>query len=461
MLTYHSAWNDAPVFDLRIGTPVLAFAPMSALPMQWITNKDDTGISYEGKYEHQLNAGESFTFDLYWGIGFEEVAAATSAKEMLRQTYDVLKAKTVKWLEARCRTTGDPALDKLLNVNLFFNYFFATGTTIDSEELVMVTSRSPRYYVSAAYWDRDSLLWSFPAVLKTDAEHAKAMLDYTFTRQIRNVGIHSRYIDGTLLEPGFELDELCAPVIALSSYIKETSDIAALEEPHIEKGVKRILKILDTKYNSALGLYETFLQPTDDMRVYPYITYNNALVWRVLTDISKLYANRWGNAVIQGLSDSAQRVKDAIYRQCVREYKDKRIFAWSVDACGNWDVYDEPPGSLQLLPYYGFCDFDDEIWRNTVAAIRDPEYAYSFAGKPFADIGCPHAPHPWILSVGNSLLCGRIEEAKSILLRAPLDNGIACESIDEITGECATGAAFATCAGFLAHCMIAALGVRQ
>ena len=32
-----------------------------------------------------------------------------------------------------------------------------------------------------------------------------------------------------------------------------------------------------------------------------------------------------------------------------------------------------------------------------------------------------------------------------------MDNGIACESVDEYSGECATGEAFATCAGFLAY----------
>lgn len=32
-----------------------------------------------------------------------------------------------------------------------------------------------------------------------------------------------------------------------------------------------------------------------------------------------------------------------------------------------------------------------------------------------------------------------------------MDNLIACESVDETTGECTTGEAFATCAGFLCY----------
>lgn len=103
---------------------------------------------------------------------------------MLRQTFDVEFTKTRTWLQERRVTfNGDAKLTQLYNTNLFFCMFFSTGITLDTEELVLVTSRSPRYYVSAAYWDRDSLLWSFPAILDADPERAKEMLSYVFGRQ--------------------------------------------------------------------------------------------------------------------------------------------------------------------------------------------------------------------------------------------------------------------------------------
>jgi len=37
-----------------------------------------------------------------------------------------------------------------------------------------------------------------------------------------------------------------------------------------------------------------------------------------------------------------------------------------------------------------------------------------------------------------------------------MDGVVACESIDEHTGQCATGAAFATCAGYLAYAIYTA-----
>lgn len=453
---YRSGWNEGPVFDLSIGMPVMAFAPMAALPVKWEFEQNEE-IRYKGTHDCLLKSGESVVLDIFWGVGFEEVAAATAAKELLRQSFDAVYEETLCWLSKRQKTVGIPEVDSLLNRNLFFNFFYATGMTMDTEEVVMVTSRSPRYYVSAAYWDRDSLLWSFPSILKADPEYAKELLNYVFTRQIRQIGIHSRYIDGTVLEPGFELDELCAPIMALSRYVNATGEVSVLQESHIERGVKKILSILKTKRSEVLHLYETFLQPTDDMRVYPYGTYNNILTWRCLRDLEKLYQNLWPTETLKWLEEEVSCLFDAIRTHCRKEYQGKMIFAWSVDEDGNWDVYDEPPGSLELLPYLGFCGKEDPVWQNTIEILRSPDYQYSFAGKPFSDIGCPHAPHPWILSVANGLVSDRKEASLDFLRRASMDNGIACESVDEMTGECTTGAAFATCAGFLAYCLMEGL----
>ena len=447
MRCFESGWNESLVFEFSTGGPLFAFAPMTDAPCACACTQDADGVHYSLLREDCFAAGETKTLTFFWGFGFEEVAAATSAKEMRRRGWDWEWAGTVRWLDARRLVLATPALSALYNTNLFFCMFFSAGRTLDTEELVCVTSRSPRYYVSAAYWDRDTLLWSFPAILDADAALAKELLTYVFTRQQRNFGVHSRYIDGTMLEPGFELDELAAPLLALEGYAARTGDAEFLAQPFVLAGVRRILAGFDAAYSAQLGLYETFLQPTDDEIVHPYLTYDNVLVWRALRAAAALYPGKFPAAPAQ-----AARLKEAIYARCVRQTEaGKPYFAWSVDAHGAHDVYDEPPGSLQLLPYYGFCTSGDETWRNTVALIRSPDYRYSFAGAPVAEIGCPHAPHPWVLSLCNSLLCGYAKQAWRELEQLPMDDGIACESVDENTGVCTTGAAFATCAGFLCH----------
>lgn len=444
---YVSGWSGLPVFEQMCGVPLFALAPICERECRAEFEPAGEGWLWRLERTVRLAPGESAEFTAWWGLGLEEVSAVTSARELQRRGWDWELRRSLAWLVQRSLDLGDEALTRLYNTNLFFCIFFSTGRTLDTEELVLVTSRSPRYYVSAAYWDRDSLLWSFPAVLDADAALAREMLGYVFGRQRRNIGVHSRFIDGTVLEPGFELDELMAPVLALERYVDATGDRSVLADPDVLRGIDGILKKLDAERAEDCELYETFLQPTDDERVYPYITYDNVLVWRALRALGRLFER-------PELTERAERVRRAIYDNCTFD----GAFAWSVDLAGGHDVYDEPPGSLLLLPYYGFCAWDDPVYLKTAEMIRSPDYTYSFAGCEIAEIGCPHAPHPWLLSIGNSLLCGRSGEALEHLRRTRLDNGIACESVDEHTGECTTGEAFATCAGFICHALRRAIG---
>ena len=451
---YESGWNHMFIFSQKPGLPLLAFAPCVADPQQFAEidqqarwNRSD--FAYDIYRETVLQPGETAVLDIPWGVGYEGVAASTSAKELLRQGFDAVYDRTVCWLSAREKPLADPKLHELLNTNLFFAFFYASGRTVDTEELCLMTSRSPRYYVSAAYWDRDSLLWAFPAILTVDAAYAREILTYVFTRQARNFGVHSRFIDGTMLEPGFELDELCAPVIALDRYVEKTGDTAFAARPFVRDGLEEILRRMEAKKHPSVPMYETFLQPTDDMHNYIYLTYDNALVCYALRALAKLL-NR------PELAEEAERTRRAVYEHCVKEQNGRPFFAWSVDLNGHFDIYDEPPGSLLLLPFYGFCEESDPIWQNTAAMIRDESYPLSFAGHPIAEIGCKHAPHPWILSICNSLLSGHADSALLHLSRTPLDNGVACESVNEDTGLCETGEAFATCAGFLSYALYCA-----
>lgn len=444
---YVSGWSGLPVFEQMCGVPLFALAPICEGECRAEFESAGEGWLWRLERTVRLAPGESAEFTAWWGLGLEEVSAVTSARELQRRGWDWELRRSLAWLAQRSLDLGDEALTRLYNTNLFFCIFFSTGRTLDTEELVLVTSRSPRYYVSAAYWDRDSLLWSFPAVLDADAALAREMLGYVFGRQRRNIGVHSRFIDGTVLEPGFELDELMAPVLALERYVDATGDRSVLADPDVLRGIDGILRKLDAERAEGCELYETFLQPTDDERIYPYITYDNVLVWRALRALGRLFER-------PELTERAERVRRAIYDNCIFD----GAFAWSVDLAGGHDVYDEPPGSLLLLPYYGFCAWDDPVYLKTAEMIRSPDYTYSFAGCEIAEIGCPHAPHPWLLSIGNSLLCGRSGEALEHLRRTRLDNGIACESVDEHTGECTTGEAFATCAGFICHALRRAIG---
>ncbi|HOK54305.1 MAG TPA: glycoside hydrolase family 125 protein [Armatimonadota bacterium] len=353
---------------------------------------------------------------------------------------------------------GDEQLNRILNKNSLYNFFFSEAVTLDTEELVLVTARSSRYQSCAAYWDRDAMLWSFPAVLQIEPVQARRMIEYALTVQLRNVGVRSRFIDGVALEPGFELDELCAPIYALQMYVRAAGDMSILFDRRVQSGVNRIHKILMSKKHDSVALFETMLMPNDKAAKYPYLTYNNVLAWRALRNL------QWMYELIHDMDRSednkilARQVHQAIMSNCIVEGPFGPMFAWSVDLNGNYELRDEPAGSLQLLSWLEFCTPDLPAYRNTVQWIHSSENPYSFHDAPFAAPGTEHQNQPSILSVANDLLTGRVDHALDFLRRARMDDGIACESVDKETGRVATGPAFASCAGYLAFALGHALG---
>jgi uncharacterized protein len=459
-----SNWNHSILFSFVSETDVISLAPIFAMEDEGDVKVSsslncENDIEYNFTKNQKLKAGETVEFISIWGIGYEEVSAATAAKDILRYGYKRELQKTTKKLNrlSQCRQEQSGGanlpekIKKISDLNAFFCYFYATGRTLDTQEAVMITSRSTRYYVSAAFWDRDALLWAFPCILQMDVEYARELLLYAYTRQKYNMGIHSRYIDGMLLEPGFELDELCAPLYALTEYVKVSGDRTIIQEKDILNGIQFALKRLKQYKHKDVELYETFLLPSDDETEYTYVTYDNALLSVTLQRLALLLQEEKETKLSSELKEMVLRIKQAILDHCIVEYNGKRVYAWAVDLNGNYQIYDEPPGSLQLLLYYGFTNENDEVYRNTMSIIRGEDYEYSFHGHMIDEIGCAHAKHPWILSLANSLLCGDRTHALELLTKMNMDYGIACESVYEDDGECATGEAFATCAGFLAY----------
>lgn len=417
-----------------------------------ILNQFDT-INYCIYKDIFLSKEESKFYRFYFSSGIEQSSAIASGIHLNRIDYGKLYNDTITDLRKKIKDIRDIQLNKVMNTNLLFNYFYSFGDTIDTEELVCVTSRSPLYYVNAAYWDRDIFLWAFPGLLLADANKGKSALDYFFKYQLKNVGIHSRYINGTILEQGFELDELCAPVIGLDYYLNFTKDFDYLKNEYVLKGLETIIKKIISKKNPDFFLFETFLLPTDDMEKYPYVTYDNVLVWKVFKIMEHLSEYFGYTANAAKFKEYSIKLKESIYAHLIIETQGKKYFAWSTDLKGNSRFYDEAAGSLVLLNYYGFCDKSSDIYINTLRELYSDTNKFFVQTGEFKELANLHTPEltPWILSAINSALSIRKNEVKDFFRNVVMDDGIACESIYPDTGKVATGRHFATCAGFLAY----------
>lgn len=442
--------SDMEVFNYRTDDTQFAWG-FAYVGSNGVLHKGpDPGVT--AQHPATLAPGETLDVHYLIGVGLEEYSAAYAMrvlnKRIDRYGIDGVIDQAAADALRHTRTTGRPDLDRIMNRNLLFTTYYAWGRALDTEQFVGMTARSNRYYVSAAYWDRDAMLWSFPALLDTDPERAREALRYVFVVQARNLGIHSRFIDGVVLEDGFELDELVAPLIALKSYVDATGDrsLADLYAPQIATIERRLAAVRDP----ATGLYETFQDAQDEYVRKPFSVYDNVLTWKALNDLAALDRSGGGE-----LRAQAAALKAAIMKYGVRDGAPGAggpIFAATVSATAA-DFMDVPPGSLLKLPWLGFIAEDDPLFVRTYNWLHSAHYEYSYSDKPYGLPGSYRLPFTTSWSVADHLRlkAGRAQALK-VLTESAWDGGIITEGVKPETGQPdQAGRAFATAAGYVGH----------
>ena len=508
---FFDKWTGSMVMEAGCGLPLVSMALGMAGGRPWnVRNQTQNVQRAVTGQQINLNPGEELYVPLYIAVNIEGDGAATTVVDLRRHGFQKLFQDTVNWLKKRemfpepenlgnydvilermeepekskkakgaieagetgsdgkakegnetdgisafTEVGGSLDCDKvksLADQNLFFNYFYALGRTIDTEELVPVTSRSPRYYVSAAFWSRDCLLWSFPGLLLADHKTAREVLVRVYSHHLDKAGEHAHYINGVLLYPGFELDQLSAYLLALKHYVTATGDWNIINEEPLHKGIRVVGGKLISQWDERTGLFSTFLDPSDDPVKYPFLIYDNVLAQRGLDFLAELEEKKM-IALSGEFRGMAEVLKETIYRLGVVEGPLGAMFAWSVDGRGNYELYDNPPGSLQLLAHYGFCPKDDPIYVNTVNWVNSLHNPYFCKkGEVKGGAASRHAANPWPLSGVNDLLSLNLWKG-SFFKTASMDNGFFCETVDPLSGKASTGLAFASASGFLAYAL--------
>lgn len=433
----YDTWSDTLYVELVAGGGISALA---------IGARECRKTCENGRLEvaldYALGEGEGLEQDFFISLGCELDGARLANVDMQRRGKRLLP-DTIRLLEKHHVSLPDPVLEQRANLNLNFCRYFSVGRALDTDRLVLLTSRSGRYYVSGAYWARDCMLWAFPTLLRYDRELAREALLTACTTYLKDGARHALYINGVCLYPGFELDQLVAPVIALERYVKKTSDAAIMATPEIINALTFTAASLKKWRDEETGLFATELSPSDDPCAYPYLTYNNFLVLAALRFMAKY---------MDGLDDMIRMLEQGIWKHCIT---DQKIFAWACDGKGGLEIYDNPPGSLMLIPYYGGCDVTNPVWQNTFRRYFSRENPWYTENERLFGEGCEHAPAPWPMSLCNLLLSrGRDAAVLAALGAMEMDNGIACETVKPESGRACTGAAFATFAGFYANALI-------
>ncbi len=400
-------WSEHPVFFSRVGNsfPAVAF----------------------------LSNGDG----IYAGIGDTPDRALLNAVHLSRAGYRILVG------ECSDLTSGlpDSEYGSALKENLLMNQFLSNSRCIDREENCIMASKSPEYYVSTGFWARDFVFWSLPGIEMLDMHRAGELIATFISKYSRNRGIHALYMDGRILYDGFELDEYAAYITAVSRALH----LGIIGKGETKTVTKTIMKDLSAHRSDRATLFSTELNSSDDPVKYQYVTYSNVRLWKSIVDLSAEMDGKERDILLQLADD----LMEAIQTELVD--RSANMYCYSSDLKGNFEMYDDPTGSLLLLPFLGFSGYDDTTYRNTVDWILSGRNSFRFDGK-YGGNGNRHVKHPWAHYFASLLLAGRREGLT--VLSSGIINSLACETIDEDNGKPLTGIHFPGAAGFLAQALL-------
>jgi len=336
---------------------------------------------------------------------------------------------------------------KLVFDNIMMSLFLSNGICIDSEENCILASKSPKYYVSSAYWARDFIFWTLPVLEKFDKNRSKALIETILKKYWKNKGIHALYMDGRILYDGFELDQFAYYFMLIEKAMK----YKIIDYANALKYGEELLSILEKKKSKKNYLYKTELNSSDDPVKYEFVTFDNVVLWYSLKLFSKFIKN---SPLKEKFDKIILNIKNDIMDNLIKN----GMFVYSSDLNGHFEFYDDPTGSLLLLPYFGFISKNSKIYRNTFKWINSLKNPYFINGK-YSGEGNRHVMHPWLHYFSNLLLLG-YEDGK-IFEKMPMDNKLLCETIDENTGDCLTGIHFPGSSGFFAYSYLKKHRIRK
>jgi len=272
-----------------------------------------------------------------------------------------------------------------------------------------------------------------------------------------------------LWERKYEIDSLCFPIELAYKYWENTGDESIFDDEFLD-AIINILNVFRTEQNheeesayrferedciytdtlsregkgalvkSGIGLVWSGFRPSDDACTYGYLIPSNMLAAVVLNhiqEILKIYMNGprcitlTGEYIVaeHGLDGwfllagiLGKEIREAIDRYAVVPGGDKYkpFYAYEVDGFGQYNIMDDANlPSLLSAPYFGYCDYHDEIYLNTKERILSDTNPFYFKGDMAEGIGSPHTPegYIWHISMGMRGLVSDDENYKLEIIK--------------------------------------------
>jgi len=369
-------------------------------------------------------AGGAAQCAFYFAVGPERDGAEATVAVLRRRGWRALLSATREALTSLEQATGNDGLDRLLNRNLLFAYFYAVGRGLDDAHYYLVRSRAPWHAMGCTARDWEALMWTLPAVQLADAGLARELLVRACELHGYAPGQGIHYLDGTLFQPGFSLEGAAAYAIATDRYIRDTEDDQVVEDPVVADTLYLAAEDIAARKDERVPLYATEVTLSGAPATYPFTLHGNAVVAQAL----EVFRRTLDEEAAAEVQDPAG-VRAAIRRHFAVDRGEKARLATSVDLSGQAALDDDPVGSAVWLPVYEAVDRDDTLYHRTVRHVGAGE------GRLHAQLARLVGPDA--------------REVLTWLRRAPLDNGLAAEQVDA-EGRAVANGGDAALAGLLA-----------
>jgi len=250
-------------------------------------------------------------------------------------------------------------------------------------------------------------------------------------------------------ERKYEIDSLCYPIRLAYLYYQSTKDesifdkdfekaaknivsLWKIEQNHFEKSEYRFTRLgcrwCDTLHNDGMGMPVTYtgmtwsgFRPSDDACTFGYLVPSNmfaVVALKYLIDIFNEFFE--DDKFITECEALIEEIEHGIENYAIYDHpKYGKIYACETDGMGNRKLFDDANvPSLLSIPYLGYADKNDEMYKRTRAFILSEDNPYYYKGKYGRGVGSPHTKPGFIWHIALSmqgLTSDDPEEIKEIL----------------------------------------------
>jgi hypothetical protein len=364
------------------GAVLLEGASLPGLATLAILADTDADVEIDGaKYGLRraitIAAGAREQVAFFVAVGPERDGAESTAIVLRRRGWRELLASTRDAIQSLEQASGNEAIDRLINRNLLFAYFYAVGRALDDAQYYLVRSRAPWNGHGMTVRDWDALTWTIPAVQLADAPLARELLLRMCELHGYAPGRGVHYLDGTLFEPGFALEGVAGYPIATDRYIRDTGDDRVVDEPVLADTLYLVADDLDARRDKRIPLYTTEVSPSGVPAPHPFTLHANAAAAYALDVLRRTLDEETAKEL-----QDPDAVRAAIHRHFTVDNSAKATsstaatsssgrstFASSIDLAGATSEADDPSASAFWLPIYEAVPRQDSTYRRTVKTI--------------------------------------------------------------------------------------------